>query len=311
MHRPYVCLLGPQRFHPTVEGALQARQSAGPIAVVTAGWQEREGEDQEFRDHVGRPVVNLSLYDHAEGVFRDDPELFEALRARQDRLRAVQRLYRTRLDHAMAAVRAMHASRAEPWAIDPERDDAAEAVRALDAHHRDRLADIHRSFEDEWRPTARDAVARRRESIAQALEGVGVLAIAGGHVAILQNRLRLFDVLSIRPELPIVAWSAGAMVLGERVFAFHDSPPQGAGNAELLDIGLEAIRGVVSLPHASRRLRLDDPVRVSILARRAAPDLAVALDGGSRLWSTGTGWSGAPGTIRLSEDGGMTEVGTR
>ena len=34
----------------------------GPLAIVTAGWEEREPEDQEFRDHVQRRVENLALW---------------------------------------------------------------------------------------------------------------------------------------------------------------------------------------------------------------------------------------------------------
>ncbi len=45
------------------------------------------------------------------------------------------------------------------------------------------------------------------------------------------------------------------MVVCETVVLFHDSPPQGAGNAEVLDAGLGLARGVIALPHARRRLR--------------------------------------------------------
>ena len=47
--------------------------------------------------------------------------------------------------------------------------------------------------------------------------------------------------------------------------------------------GLGLYRGVVPFPHGSRRLRLDDRDRVSLLAHRVAPRQAVLLPDGSRL----------------------------
>jgi hypothetical protein len=120
------------------------------------------------------------------------------------------------------------------------------------------------------------------------------VAFAGGHVAALLNRLRLFDVASVVGERPIVAWSAGAMALSERIVLFHDSPPWGAGNAEVLDHGLGLCPGVLPLPHARRRLRLQDPRRVDLLVRRFAPLRCVGLDEGSKLRGRGAVWAGEP-----------------
>ena len=43
------------------------------------------------------------------------------------------------------------------------------------------------------------------------------------------------------------------------------------------DAGLGLCRGLLALPDARRRLRLEDPARVALLARRFAPDLCAAL----------------------------------
>lgn len=107
--------------------------------------------------------------------------------------------------------------------------------------------------------------------------------IAGGHVAVLLNRLRLFGVIELAEDKPIVAWSAGAMALGARVVLFHDSPPWGAGNAEVLEVGLGCYRGLLPLPDARHWLRLEDPARVALFARRFAPDLCAALDDGAAV----------------------------
>ena len=50
----------------------------------------------------------------------------------------------------------------------------------------------------------------------------------------------------------IVAWSAGAMVLTDRIISFHDSPPQGAGNPEAEQSGI--FKELCVFPHASERL---------------------------------------------------------
>jgi hypothetical protein len=89
-----VVLLGPQRFTPTLGEAVAATGFAGRLASVTAGWQEREGEDLELHEHLGERTVNLMLYARAEDAFERDPELFAAHRERQGRLRELQEIYR-------------------------------------------------------------------------------------------------------------------------------------------------------------------------------------------------------------------------
>lgn len=306
----FACLLGPQRFRPTVAEALRVLGVDGPIAVVTAGWQEREDEDRELRDHVAREVVNLRLYHRCEEVYRDDRELFLAIRRRQDRLRELQRIYRTRLAHLMDSARELMARPGPTDLLEPERDHAIETVRSLDRHHVERIRQVHDEFERRWQPQDRLALIRHRNEIFDILRRVSVLAVAGGHVAILLNRLRLFRLRALRPDLPVVAWSAGAMALADRIFLFHDSPPQGPGHAEVLDVGLGRFRAVVPLPHAARRLRLDDRQRVSILARRCEPDMAVALDAGAMLTFRAGRWVASPGTRRLDPRGTLEEVTT-
>ena len=100
---------------------------------------------------------------------------------------------------------------------------------------------------------------------------------------ILLNRLRLFDIGTLLADRNVVAWSAGAMALADRIVLFHDHPPQGAGIAEVADRGLGLFRGVIPLPNAGERLRLDDPQRMSLFARRFAPEQCVTLDRGAAL----------------------------
>ena len=305
-------LLGPQRLRPTVVTAVRALGFAGNdlrVATVTAGWQELEGEDQELREHLVGGTTNLDLYRRAERVFERDPELATAHRERQDLFRRMQSAHRARLRFAIDACRELGrgaASGDEVYRV--EWSAAMDAVRDLDRAHLRRVFETRAAFDERWRPLEREPVAREREEIREILARVKVLAIAGGQVAVLANRLRLFGIGDLWSGRPVVAWSAGTMAIAERVVVFHDSPPHGPGNPEILDVGLGWCRGVVPLPHARRRLQLGDAERVSRTATRFAPDLCVALDEGCGIEWTGSRWAAWPGTRHLHPDGTVTEM---
>lgn len=302
-----ITLLGPQRLAPNLASAidgLDALDPSAPVVAITAGWQERELEDDELRGHLGREVVNLRLHERSEEVFAEDVELFEAHRARQDELRAVQRLYRFRLDYVIEPARRLLERREGParW-LAAERRAAIGALRALDRLHARRLRSIHQAFASRYTPLERPAVVAHRDALREAIGASAAVAIAGGHVVVLLNRMRLFGVPALLGAKPLFAWSAGAMACAERVVVFHDSPPQGAGNAEVLELGLGLVPGVVPLPHASRRLHLDDATRVALMARRFAPTACLPLDEGAHLRFDGQGWSAPESHHRLDKSG--------
>jgi hypothetical protein len=309
---PPLVLLGPQRKNPTLVTAFDEMGLEGSVAAVTAGWQEREAEVEEMREHLGRPVANLMLHERGERLFAADPSFAALYRARQERLRQLQELYRLRLAPTLRAAREVLAREGGEDLLEPERRAAIQAVRALDAHHLRRVAAAHEEFEARARPLARPALLRHRSELARLLRPCAALAIAGGHVAVLLNRLRLFGILELAGDRPIIAWSAGAMALGSRIVLFHDNPPQGAGDAEVLERGLSLFQDLLPLPHAGRRLNLGDPLRVSLLARRFAPQVPVVLDPGARLARRGAGgWRPGPGTESLSREGRVQPFGTR
>lgn len=152
----------------------------------------------------------------------------------------------------------------------------------------------------------RDAVARHRAEVGEVLAAASALVVTGGHVGVLLHLLRLF---AVPAPAVLIAWSAGAMALTERVLLFHDPDPREAAprdpsHAEFLDEGLGWLRGCVLLPHARRRLRTDDPRRMAELAFRAAPARCVILDDGMRL-DLGAG-DVLPADARLvGSDGGI------
>ena len=285
---PDILVLGPQYRNPNLRDALQRAGLGGTVVSITAGWQEREGELGSLEEHLGQHVHDLRLYERAEGVFAHDPPLHDAYRMRQADLRRLQDVYRTRLAHAKAAAREVFATQDDTelgrWA----RRDAVATLRRLDATHLRMIERVHARFTRQWSASLRPLVARQQAEFQHLIDGAAVVCIAGGHVAVLLNRLRLFDLHRLLHGKPIVAWSAGAMCLTERVVLFHDHPPQGAGNAEVFEAGLGLLRQTVLLPDARARLALQDPTRVALLARRFSPAACHALDEGSELhWRRG------------------------
>lgn len=299
-----ITLLGPQHAQPTIGGALRELGVRGPVAVVAAGWQERES-DPGVLPELGAPAVNLTLHARADEVFARDAEFAAAYKARQARLKVMQDFYRVRLDHAALAAHAIGVRHVDPALLADEQAVSIGLVRHLDVDHLDRCRAHHEAFARRWDTTARERVAEHRRKLAALIEPTDALVIAGGHVAVLLNRLMMFDVLGLAGDRPIVAWSAGAMVLTERVVLFHDHPPYGQPIAEVLDSALGAARGLVVLPHPRRRLRLDDAERVATLARRFAPAACVAMDHGARITLARGAITGGANLQRLALDGSI------
>ena len=102
-------------------------------------------------------------------------------------------------------------------------------------------------------------------------------------IASLLNRLALFDVLGLAAGKPIIAWSAGAMVLTDRIVLFHDFPPYGSDIAQVLDAGFGLVPKLVVLPDPRRRVNLDAQAGIQRFARRMAPATCVAMDHGARI----------------------------
>ena len=300
-----IILLGPQRRIPTFHSVLKALGVEGLVSVITAGWQEREGEVEELKGYANRDLTDLMLYHRSEEVFQRDPELFEAHRQRQTRLQELQRYYRLRLGHALEATRELLREEGDSPLLASERRAALAIVRGVDRHHLRQICQIHADFQQIWRPVERPVVSVERRQLARLLQKSCALLIAGGHVASLLSRLRLFDLGGLLTDKPIIAWSAGAMALSEKIVLFHDHPPQGAGDAEVLDLGLGVFPRVLPLPHARRRLQLDDTLRVSLFAKRFAPMLCVTLDDGAIFHWDDERVSKAQSVSRLTRNGGL------
>ena len=303
-----VILLGPQGHRSTVADHLAAQGIHGRVATVTAGWQEREDEIHDLQTHLDGRSVSLRLHARADEIFRADPGLAELHHERQDRLRLLRRLYAIRLDHVMEAALTLARREGNEPILEQQRAAAVAAVRALDIEHRDAIREIHAEFDERLALDQHHEVMRHREEISQLLNDVEAIAIAGGHVAVLLNRLRLFDGPHLDRSLPIIGWSAGAMVLCEWVVLYHDFPPQGAGNAELFEEGLGLAKNVVALPHARKRLAVHDPHLVGRFARRFNWARCLAMDEGAAMTFAHGNWYASPETQQLFVDGHVGEV---
>ena len=309
-------LLGPQR-RPTLDAVVRPlfpSGPAGPFATVTAGWQEREPDDGELSALLGGRVVRLELYRRWLDVQERDPEYATAERALQEMLAELQDLYLLRLDYALRAVYALQRRAgtdrlggtltervASPVA------EAVAAVRELDAAHLGHVNEVRGEFFARLQPHDRPVIASHRASVADILGGASALVVAGGHVGVLAEVLHLFNVAAVL-RTPVIAWSAGAMALTDRIVLFGDRSPHGPGHPEVYGSGLSVVRDLVLLPHARARLLLDDTPRMSVFAQRFAPARCMLLEAGARVELDGSGGALPPGTRVLAPDGHVTSL---
>ena len=292
-------LLGPQR-RPTLEAVVRSLGLPGPFATVTAGWQEREPDDGEMRALLGGRSVGLELYRRWLDVQERDPQYAAASRALADVLAELADLYLLRLDYALQAVYALQ-RRTSGSAL----AEAVASVRSLDDLHLAQVNEVRGEFFDRLRPHDRPVIALHRAEVADLLGSAAALVIAGGDVGVLAEVLHLFNVAAALRS-PVIAWSAGAMALADRIVLFGDRSAHGPGHPEVYGSGLSVVRDVVLLPHAKARLLLDDTPRMAVFARRFAPARCVLLEAGTRMELS----DGLPAGARvLGEDGHVTSVG--
>lgn len=297
-----ITILGPERPAPVLADVLRDLGVRGPVALVSAGWRHDEQRDEPLREAVGVEVRNLGLYGAFRVLEREASDLLSAYTLKQSALRRAKDRYRLALVPAIAMCRELFARRRDgscPWFLQSIRN--LQEVDSLFVAEADRL---HREFEEEAHPLAHRRVRAEIDRVRAQLDGCSAVLIAGGHVGVLRNRLAFFLFDRWLRERPVIAWSAGAMALTERVVLFHDHTTYGVGLAEILDRGLGLLPGVVFLPHARQRLDVDDVDNVAILARRLAPAAAIGLQNGAVLSGPDLASTGAREAAFRFETGG-------
>lgn len=305
-------LLGPQRPVVNLGDAVRAAGvNEGPVAVISAGWQEAEGDIADVHEAAALPLEDLGLYRRAESLFAEEPSVAEAYRQRQDRLIEQQRLYRLRLKPLAQAARTVWRCEGDPDMIAAERRHAIAQLRALDRHHLHRTESIQREFDIRHSGDTNRRLAQHIDEIRDILTRCRAVIVTGGNVTVLLNRVRLFDIARLIEPLPVIGWSAGAMILAGRIVLFHDRTPQGRREPELLGAGLDLVGGSIVLPDAERRLRRGDRSRMATFSRRFAPDTCYALDSGSMLRLDAGVVTAARSLRRLRHDGRIVQVKSR
>jgi len=301
-----VTLLGPQR-RPTLDTVAASLYPEGPIATITAGWQEREPDDAELGKLLGSRDVNLRLYRRWLDVQERDPQFALAEGQLAAVLEELQDMYLLRLDHALQAVYAIQRRSGAQRLRASVLAEAFDAVRELDAAHLRRVSAVRGEFYQRLPPHDRPVIAGHRADVAALLGDATAVVVAGGHVGVLADVLHLFNIAaSLRS--PVIAWSAGAMALTGKIVLFNDRAAQGPGHPEVYGAGLSVLRDMVALPHASARLLLGDTPRMAVFARRFAPARCVLLEQGTRVDVEDDGDRPPGGTRVLSENGHVTTL---
>lgn len=299
-------LLGPQRFNPTMADVVRSLDIEGTVATVTAGWREREPDDDELDALLDGRSTNLALYGRWLDVLQRDTGLAVADRRRVQVLEELQALYVVRLHHTLEGLYALERRGGLAGVLDAAVEEAFDAVHQLDIRHLEQVAEVRAEFFDNV--VDHPVVAEHRGAVAAMLEAVAAVTIAGGHVGVLLDCLHMFDVPALLDDKAVIAWSGGAMTLTERVVLFNHRAPQGFTHSEIYAAGLGLCRGVVLFPHAHRRLHLDDPQRMGVLARRMAPSTCVLLDDGVRLGCPPRAQWHPEGVRTVAVDGSVAEA---
>ena len=276
-------LLGPIGDGASLRRVVADLDLDGPIALVTAGWESGERNDAELDRHLGGGTHNLGLFGRRLDILARDTEYADAERRLRFAVADVQETYVVQLRFALLGIDAVraHLARARHRTAG-ELDHAVESVRALDDHHARRIAALYRDFYAAYPPHERPVIAEHREEIRATVRECAAVAIAGGHVGVLNDALHLSNLGAMVDDRPVIAWSSATMAIAERVMVVDDHDLGGRPD-EVLAEGIGVIKGTVPLPDAAHRLRIGDRDHLGLLARRVAPRVAVLLDQGDRL----------------------------
>lgn len=277
-----VTLLGPLNDGIDLAAEIEFFGVDGPVALITAGWEEGERNDAEIDRRLGGGTRNLGLYGRRLDVLSSDAEYADAERLLRTQLDELREQYQRRLRAALDGVDVMRRRFADiPGRPGQEITAAIDAVRTLDEGHAAAMSAAYERFYAAHPPHDRQLISAHREEVASIVAECAAIAIAGGHVGVLNDCLHLCNLASLIDAQPLLAWSSGCMAISERIIVIDDDDPA-ARPAELYDIGIGVARGLVALP-VSGRLHGHDADGLAMLAARFAPSVCVVLDAGDRL----------------------------
>ena len=275
-------LLGPQRFRTTVGAVIRTVAPEGAVATVTAGWRDRESDTDELDAALDGRGRHLHLYGRLADVLDSDRRFAAAALAHGDAVDELAGIYSLRLQRALDSVYTVQRRTVRTDLAALALADGVRVVQIIDQWYLDAVYQLHGEFQAAAPPEESEPIQRHRAEVAEAIGQASAIAIAGGHVGQLLRCLKLFEV-NLTPQQPVVAWSAGAMSLTERVVLYHDRGPGGVVGSEIWDRGLGRVPRIVAMPHARRRLQMDDAMLLRVLARRFGDARCLLLDDGARV----------------------------
>ena len=264
------------------------------------------GLPSRFEGGFDRGLVNLSLMHEVRGLARTAPRLIAAWHEERRVAEMARAFYLEHNAHLIQLFRRTLAvgKREDPtltvarlasdqghygtggqllrYTLSRELRQAHETLEANDDHLVDLLDEIEQRVFDAaglaYDPAWRAAQARLEQRILSA----NSIVLFGGQLDLLLDALRFFrlrDALAeaLRRGTQLVAMSAGAMVLCERVIVYDDMAAT-RRDFQLYDRGLALVRDIQLFPHCTERIQTDDPDNLAYLARRFRHHACVGLN---------------------------------
>jgi hypothetical protein len=286
------------------------------------------GLASQYEGGFDRTLVNLSLLKEQRDLLAAEPALSEAWTELRQVVATARRFYLEHNAHVLALFRRTlaEAKAREPaltlprliaesaralgghslavYALARELRQAFQTLEANDDHLFELLGDIERRAFNaagiDYHPGWRAARATLESRILSA----NSILLLGGRLDLLLDAFRFFRLRdavaeALRRGTQIVAMSAGAMALCERIIVYDDFA-ETRRDFQLYDRGLEIVREIQLLPHCMERIQTDDPDNLAYLARRFRHHVCVGLNQRSFLLLTpGSGHATSQG----EEDG--------
>jgi len=254
-----------------------------------------------------RALPNLSLLVELNELLQRAPELGESWRELRQAEQTARRFYLEHNAHLLALFRR---TLAEAKALEPEltvprllsRDggpgsgarplaryalarELRQALRTLEAnddHLFELLGEIERRAFDSAGVVYHPGWRAARERLEQRILSASAILLFGGRLDLLLDGLRFFRLReplaeALRRGAQLVAQSAGAMVLCERIIVYDDFA-ETPRDFQLYDRGLALVRDMQLFPHCMERIQTDDRDNLAYLARRFRHHVCVGLN---------------------------------
>jgi peptidase E len=291
------------------------------VTAAWAEREHDEGHVKRALNEIGIPSVfdnsydrtheNLSLLSELDALLREEPDLSAAWRELRKAEALARRFY---LEHNGHTIDLFRRTLREAKALDPDLDltrllvdlahptgksplvrhtlarelrRAFHTLESNDDHLFALLGDIERRAFDAAGVTYHPAFRAARERLERRILRANTIFLFGGRLDLLLDGLRFFrlrDSLgeALRRGAQIVAVSAGALVLCERIIIYDDYA-EAPRDFQLYDRGLGLVQDMQIFPHCMERIQTDDQDNLAYLARRFRHHTCVGLNERSLL----------------------------